>query len=156
MNTEHQSKTKLTWPVCQKSMKLKQKWYKEWLQLKMTFLLGYKFSLVGGGGWEIDFWWEENKKLVVGAWADLWLVGGGLPIPPSRENPVIDMHYKWTLPTGFYIQWSFVYIIYIMCPCGYFTSAWFEHFLCHRYIWYIYIFACLFSVRNTINLSRHV
>ena len=49
-------------------------------------------------------------------------------------------------------------------------SACFEHFLCHRYIWYIYIyiyiciciyiyiyiFAYLFSVRNTINLSRHV
>ena len=31
-------------------MKLKQKWYKEWLQLKITFLLGCKFYLVGEGG----------------------------------------------------------------------------------------------------------
>ena len=25
------------------------------------------YIFFSGGGWEIDFWWEENKKLVVGA-----------------------------------------------------------------------------------------
>ena len=32
----------------------------------MTFLLGYKSYLVGGEGGRIDFWWGENKYLVVG------------------------------------------------------------------------------------------
>ena len=28
VNTEHQLKSTLVWPVCQKTMKLKQKWYR--------------------------------------------------------------------------------------------------------------------------------
>ena len=50
---------------------------------------------------------------------------------------------KGTLPTDFYIQWrSSVYITYIMCPSGHLTSARFEHFVCHRYIWYIFSLVC--------------
>ena len=38
-------------------------------------------------GW-IDFWWEGIKIWWGGGeWANFWLVGG-LPHPPSRENPV--------------------------------------------------------------------
>ena len=31
-----------------------------------------------------------------------------------------------------------------MCPSGYITSARSGHFLCHRYIWYIYIYICIY------------
>ena len=44
MNTEHQSKPKLAWPMCPKSMKLIQKWLMS-NDLKMLFLLGYNLKL---------------------------------------------------------------------------------------------------------------
>ena len=40
-----------------------------------------------------------------------------------------------------------------MCQSGHLTSGRFELFVCHRYM--VYIFTCLFSVCNTINLSQH-
>ena len=44
--------------------------------------------------------------------------------------------------------------VHITCiKSGHLTSARFEHFVCHRYIWYI--FSLLFSVCNTIDLSHH-
>ena len=96
MNTEHQLKSKLAWPVCQKSMK------KEY-EIKTNF----------------------------------WLVRG------TYTYVLYIYEYKRTLPTGFYIQWrNSVYIIYIMCPSGHLTSARFEHFMCHRYIWYIFSLVC--------------
>ena len=76
----HQLKSKLEWPVCQKSLKLKQKWYiRQWLQLKMTFLLGY--NLKCGGFFQ------------VGEWAN-FLVGGDFPHPSSRKN--LGFVYHWT------------------------------------------------------------
>ena len=96
LNTEHQLKSKLAWPVCQKSMK------KEY-EIKTNF----------------------------------WLVRG------TYTYVLYIYEYKRTLPTGFYIQWrNSVYIIYIMCPSGHLTSARFEHFMCHRYIWYIFSLVC--------------
>ena len=59
--------------------------------------------------------------------------------------------YKRTSPTGFFIQWrSFVCTIYIMCPSGHLTSARFEHFVCRRYIWYIFSLVCSVSVIQSI------
>ena len=65
--TEHQLKSKLTWPKCRKSTdeietKMEQE---QWLQLKMLYLLGYNLKTViwwgeltfgrGGGGGECIF-----------------------------------------------------------------------------------------------------
>ena len=60
----------------------------------------------------------------------------------------IDMaRYIELLPTDFYIQQrSFVYITFIMCWSGHLTSARFDHFECHRYIWCIFSLACLVFV----------
>ena len=46
MNTEHQIKLKLAWPVCPKGYEIKTKMVQEqWLQVKMTFLLGYNLKV---------------------------------------------------------------------------------------------------------------
>ena len=47
MNTELQSKSKLTWPVYPKEHEIKTKMEQEqWIQLKMLFLLGYNLKIV--------------------------------------------------------------------------------------------------------------
>ena len=59
VNTEHQLKSKLTWSVWPKSMKLKQKWRrKNDYNQKCCFywVLTWKLFLVGGG---IKIWLEE-------------------------------------------------------------------------------------------------
>ena len=119
-------KTKISMICVLKEYEVKTKMVQEqWLQLK-RFLLGW-----------IDFRWERIKIWWWGGeWANFLLVGW-LPHPPSRENPV------QTLPTGFYIQWrSSVHITYIMSQSGHLTSARFEHFVCHRYIWCIFSLVC--------------
>ena len=61
--------------------------------------------------------------------------------------------YKRTLSTGFYILWkSSVYITYNICQSGPLLPD--LSTLCVTDI-YGYIFTCLFSVRNTINLLSH-
>ena len=58
------------------------------------------------------------------------------------------MYYTYTNIKGLcqqvfiYNEETLVYIIYIMCPSGHLTSARFEHFMCHRYIWYIFSLVC--------------
>ena len=133
----------------------------QWLQLKMflLFLLGW-----------IDCWWGGNKNSV-GRWGggmSRFSAGGGdSPHPPSMENLIYIYIYKLyilyilyiyifkrTLPRGYYIQWrSSVYVTYIMCQNGHLTFARIEHFVCQLHM--LYVFTSLFSVRNTINLSRH-
>ena len=49
-------------------------------------------------------------------------------------------------PLSLYIYISFVYIICIMCPSDHLTSARFVHFVCHRYIWYIFSLVCSVSI----------
>ena len=64
--------------------------------------------------------------------------------------------YKRNLPTDFYIQLRrSVYITYIMFQSGHLTFERFEHFVCHRYIWYFHLSVQLFIVGNKINLSIH-
>ena len=134
-------KIKISMIYVLKEYEIKTKMVQEqWLQLKKTFLffVGLNWLLVGG-----------NKNLVGSGWMSKFLVRGGTLPSLSRENPV------QTLPTGFYIQWrSSVHITYIIFQSGHLTSTRFEHFLCHRYVWYIFSLS-LFSVCNTINLSDH-
>ena len=79
-----------------------------------------------------------------------FLTSGGSP--PIRLTLYICI-YKRTSPTGFSIQWrSFVYIIYIMWLSCHLTSARFEHFVCHRCVWYIFSLVCSVSI----NLSYHM
>ena len=87
-------------------------------------------------GW-IDFWWWRNKSLV-------------------RRVYSLKVYIKELLPTGFCIQWrSFVYITYIRCQSGRLTSAKFEHFMCHRYIWYIFSFVCsVFVIQKTYDVMN--
>ena len=47
-----------------KEYKIKTKMEQEWLQLKMTFLLGYNLKISIEWGGETDFWWGEDKNLV--------------------------------------------------------------------------------------------
>ena len=94
--------------------------------------------------------WRGNKNLVGERGS---LMGGFFQVGEiitflagGRTHPIP--------PLSLYIYISFVYIICIMCPSDHLTSARFVHFVCHRYIWYI--FSCLFSVHNTTNLSYHM
>ena len=70
VNIEHQLKSKLTWTVCPKSMKLKKIEHKQWLQLKKLVFLGYNLKTVvrrgeltfsAGRGikiwWGVGYWW---------------------------------------------------------------------------------------------------
>ena len=65
--------------------------------------------------------------------------------------------YKLTLPAAFYIQWRIsVYTTNIMCQSGHLTFARFEHFVCHRCIWYIFSLVCsvyvIQKIFNSINM----
>ena len=92
VNTKHQLKSKLAWPKCTKTMKLKQKWNRSNdCSQKMLFLLGYKFKncyLVKRGGGELTFaggiyfsrWGRRNKQIFG------WLRGTP-PHPFSKGNP---------------------------------------------------------------------
>ena len=76
MNTEHQLKLRLAWSSFQKSIKLKQKWYRSNSTAKndaFTFLLGW-----------IDFWWGGSGE----GGDSKFLAGGDSPHPPSRKNPI--------------------------------------------------------------------
>ena len=98
-------------------------------------------------GW-IDFWWEGTKIWWGGGeWATFLLVGG-LPHSPSRENPVYFASRSWYTmkklhahQTHHVPKWS-----------SYFCKIW---ALCVSQIYMVYIFTSLFSVCNTINLSHH-
>ena len=85
----------------------------------------------------LDFWWEGIRIWCRGGrgGANFWLVGLGYsPHPPSSENPV----YKRTLPTGFYIQWSFYvhHIHHVPKWPFYFCKIW---ALCVSQIYMVYI-----------------
>ena len=82
MNTEHQLKSKLAWSVFQKSMKLKQKWYRSngysWKWYFYLFI-GLNWLLVVG-----------NKNLVGRGWMSKSLVGGTTPLFPQWGKPCIN------------------------------------------------------------------
>ena len=103
MNTEHQLKSKLVWPVCQKSMKLKQNGTGAITAAKnqrFYWVITWKFLFSGGGWWwGIDFLFGGNKDLVGGEgvlggnfprwWGRMYEFlagGGGLPIPPVAKT----------------------------------------------------------------------
>ena len=119
-------------------------------------------------GWRINFWWGENKYSVGttfcrwgeggggGGISKFLAVGGDSPISLVGKFYIyiihiyniytIHMHIWKNFANRFHIQWrSSICITYSMCLSGHLTSSWFEQFLCHRYIWYIYIyiFFCL-------------
>ena len=130
----------------------------------MTPLHFYWVELTSGGE-GVKIWWGGGGEES----ANFWLIWGNLPHPPSREYIYIYIYImyiymyiriyicilyilyiiyisKRTLPTGFYMQWrSSVCITYIMCQSCHITSVIFEHFVCHRYVWHIYVVNCLFS-----------
>ena len=69
MNAEYQLKSKLTRPVCPKSMKLKQNRAGAMTAAKNAVLLGYNLRIVvlwgvelnfGGRGEGIQIWWRGN------------------------------------------------------------------------------------------------
>ena len=147
MNIEHQLKSKLAWSLFQKS-EIKTKILATGAMTTaknnvFIFFIGLNWLLVGreqkfGGNEQIFGWW------------------GRLPQSPSRENPVYILYiymlyiqiYKSTLPTDFYIQWrSSMYITYIMCQSRHLTSA---RFVCHRYMWCIFLLACSLFVIHKI------
>ena len=136
-------KIKISMICVSKEYEIKTKMVQEqWLQLKMTFLFFYWVELAFDGE-GIKIWWGGR------GWENFYLVGGTSPIPPVGKTLGTYIHIypiyicKRTLTTGFYMQWaSSAYIIYIMCQSGHLTSARFEHFVCHRYIWSIFSLVC--------------
>ena len=70
--------------------------------------------------------------------------------------------YKKIFPTGFYIQRrTSVYITYIMYQSCHLTSARFEQFVSHRYIWNIFSLVCsvfviqqIYHVMNMFNQAQ--
>ena len=93
VNTEHQLKSKLAWPVCQKSMKLKQI---EWGELAFG-REGIK-NLVEG---------ESTESTGGGGWTNLWLVGG-LPSPCQPQygkhfifSQNVEKQKRWNCNTFF-------------------------------------------------------
>ena len=103
---KHQLKWKLAWPVCTEDGVEIKMVHEQWLQLKTKFcwvvrwncyLLGewafarenWKF---GGGvfteGGDFSWWVDRGAE----GWVNFQLVGG-LPYPPSRENPMIDQSF---------------------------------------------------------------
>ena len=97
MHTEHQLKSKLRWPKCPKSTKLKLKWNRSndcsW---KWCFYWVITWKLLFRGG--INLWWQKSTRggIFLGGWewADFQLVGGGGSPSPSRENPA----FYWKFP----------------------------------------------------------
>ena len=104
MNNKHQFKSKLTWPKCARSMKLKQKWNRSnTIPLKMLFLLAYNFFsewrnwvFVGG----IKIWWEE--------WANLSCLYNCIPHILS-----MPLFFKFSHPPPFclYLHWIFCFLV---------------------------------------------
>ena len=69
----------------------------------------------------------------------------------------IYIYIRVCVPTGFYIQWKMKkfhvhHIHHVRKWPSYFCKTW---GLCVSHMYMVYLFACLFSVCNTINLSRH-
>ena len=90
----------------------------------MTFLFFYRVELTFAGE-GVKIWWTKGKERVSG-----WCGGrGGVSIPPIP-------------PVGKNLYTTSVYITYIMCQSGHLTFVRFEHFVCHRYVWYIFSLAC--------------
>ena len=98
LNTEHQLKSNLAWPVCPKSTKLKQNWCrsndcsKKW---RFCWVITYNCYLVG----RIDFWgyknlvggvyWEGGGGEFLQAGGDEQIFGWwwGLSPSPNKNNP---------------------------------------------------------------------
>ena len=120
-------------------------------------------------GWT-DFWWGGKGGM------STFLAGGGIPpIPPVGKTLYIYiyiyiyiyMHYIY-IYMHIYIYYTYAWIkelcqqVFIdneEAPCTSHTFAkWPPYFwaLCVSQIYMVYIFTCLFSVRNKINLSCHV
>ena len=89
VNIEYQLKSKLAWPMCKKSMKLKWKMVQDqWLQQKMKFLIGYYLKIViQWGQWTLVVSvcvWDEGEV----CWGEFCLVRGTFLHYPRMENPV--------------------------------------------------------------------
>ena len=131
MNTEYQLKSKLVWSVFPKGMKLKQKWYRSNTTAKndvFIFLLGWIDVWWGGREWASFGWWEDSPIPLVGKTLyKLWFL---------YAMKKLRAHHIHHVP-----KWP-----------SYFCKIW---VLCVSQIYMAYIFTCVFSVCNTINLSHH-
>ena len=108
MNTEHQLKSKLTWPACPKSIKLKQKcsgsndysykcfyWVITW---KLLFSGGEDWLLVGKNGEGGDF--SRVYEQTFGWW------GGPLPHPTPVQKTLHSLHHPFCWRGGGLSLWS--------------------------------------------------
>ena len=123
-----------------KEYKIKTKMVQEqWLQLKMMFLFFWSWT---------DFWWEGIKIWWgVGEWANFCWWDEDFPI--SLVGKIL---YKLCQQVFIYNEKCAHHIHRVPKWPSYFRKIW---ALCVLQIYMVYIFICLFSACNTINLSHH-